>query len=363
MLKFARISAAAMLIACLGATVQAAPATDFYSTLLRRGVAAFDAGKHTEAVHNLRIAAFGFVDALDQYQIAQTYLALAHGGLGDESNARDALKKIVAAERQNGRFAVLELPGAVREAIHALAARLLTPMDVAILRQPARVETARATQPQRASPSQNAPQARTQTQTTSAPRPVEVSPASTTPPQTRQAVPPAATQTPARPTPPPVTEPVRERQSSTPPAPPREAAPATPDRTTAPAPAPRPGRLSESETIKRLANADRALSTSKLSESRAIYRELLERGTLSRPQLLRVAEGLYRSRDFEPALEAFERLGALGEGEEPYRYYVAVALYETGRYARAKEVLRSALPFIEVTPDVARYQAKIEGAG
>ena len=115
--------------------------------------------------------------------------------------------------------------------------------------------------------------------------------------------------------------------------------------------------------MKRLANAEQALNSSRLTESRAIYRDLLERGALSRRLLLRVAEGLYRSRDFEPALEAFERLGDLGQGEEPYRYYIAVALYETGRYARAKEVLRSALPFIEITPDVARYQAKIEGAG
>jgi hypothetical protein len=55
-------------------------------------------------------------------------------------------------------------------------------------------------------------------------------------------------------------------------------------------------------------------------------------------------------------------VGTLARGEEPYRYYLAVALYETGQYARAKQELADVLPFIEITPDVARYRTKIEGA-
>ena len=78
--------------------------------------------------------------------------------------------------------------------------------------------------------------------------------------------------------------------------------------------------------------------------------------------LIRVAEGLYRSRDFAAALNAFARVGTLRRGEEPYRYYIAVAAYETGDYARAKKELAAALPYIEITPDVARYRTRIEGA-
>ena len=78
--------------------------------------------------------------------------------------------------------------------------------------------------------------------------------------------------------------------------------------------------------------------------------------------LIRIGEGLYRSRDFAPALTAFRRLGTLRPGEEPYRYYIAVALFETGDFAGAKRELTTALPFIEITPDVQRYRVKIEAA-
>ena len=93
-----------------------------------------------------------------------------------------------------------------------------------------------------------------------------------------------------------------------------------------------------------------------------MYREVLAQPSLDRDTLLRIAEGLYRSRDFAAVLSAFKRVGTLQRGEEPYGYYIAVALYETGDYAGAKRTLSTALPFIEVTPDVARYQLKINGA-
>lgn len=112
----------------------------------------------------------------------------------------------------------------------------------------------------------------------------------------------------------------------------------------------------------RFAAAEHALNSAKLSEARAIYRELFSLTSLDRSQLLRLAEGFYRSRDFANSLRAFERLGSLRRGEEPYRYYIAVSLYETGQYARAKQELAAVLPYIEVTPDVARYRSKIEGA-
>jgi tetratricopeptide (TPR) repeat protein len=69
---------------------------------------------------------------------------------------------------------------------------------------------------------------------------------------------------------------------------------------------------------------------------------------------------LYRARDFEGALAAFAKLAPLRRGEEPYHYYMAVAFYETGQYARAKAELTAAVPFIEITPDVARYRTKID---
>jgi tetratricopeptide (TPR) repeat protein len=113
---------------------------------------------------------------------------------------------------------------------------------------------------------------------------------------------------------------------------------------------------------RRIADADKALGRNDLPTARAIYRDLLENGSFDHAGYVRLAEGLYRSRAFADSLRAFERGGGLRKGEEPYHFYMAVALYETGRYDDAKRELAAALPYIEVTPDVARYRAKIEGA-
>jgi hypothetical protein len=107
-----------------------------------------------------------------------------------------------------------------------------------------------------------------------------------------------------------------------------------------------------------LASADRALAADDLLTARAVYRQNLETAS-DRATLLRIAEGLYRARDFAGALLAFDRVGELRSAEQPYRYYRAVAYYETGDYVRAQAELQAALPYIEITDDVAGYRAKI----
>ena len=111
-----------------------------------------------------------------------------------------------------------------------------------------------------------------------------------------------------------------------------------------------------------LTDADRAVKTGDLAMARSLYRTIVDAPQLSHAAALRAGEGAYRSRDFATAIRAFQRAGSIGKGEEQYHYYYAVALYENGLYAEAKRELHAALPYIEVTPDVARYQTKIEGA-
>jgi hypothetical protein len=106
----------------------------------------------------------------------------------------------------------------------------------------------------------------------------------------------------------------------------------------------------------------RALESAQLQESRRIFHELLDTPGLDHETLIHVGEGLYRGRDFPGALAAFAKVGTLGRGEEPYHYYIAVAAFETGHFTQAKDELAKALPYIEITPDVARYRTKIEGA-
>jgi hypothetical protein len=375
--------ASALITMLLGAALTASAATpnEFYASLLRRGIAAYDAHRYEDAARSLRLAAFGFVEVVDQYQTAHVYLALTHERLGSEDRARDSARRIVAAQRIDSRFMGLALPQPVRTAFEALAARLLTAPEVQMLRRPSTNATATntttttappvatAAQPPRATPTQpgTTPATTQPSTTTTTTRPATTTPpATTTTPQTTTTQPPVTTTRPATTPQPPVTTPpattTQPRPSTTqPPAttarPQPQPQPATPPRTTTTAPRP----LTASEVASRLNAAERALTASNLDEARRLYRELLN-GSLERASIVRVAEGLYRARDFSGALSAFQRLGTLQRGEEPYRYYVAVALYETGQYERAKRELAAALPFIEITPDVARYRTRIEGA-
>ena len=417
-----RLSAALTLMLCIGWPLHAAPAAEFYTTLLNRGVVSFNAGRHQEAVQQLRIAAFGFVDSPDLYQTAQTYLTVAHQRLGDTERAREAARKIVAAQRVGPRFGAIELPVPLRNAFDTAAASLLNPVELTTLRggattNPVPSSTASAP-PQTSAPRPQPPVQQTVPATAAAPaqnpvtrnpavaEPAQQRPATTTTTRSTEITIPFPAQQPAtgtaRPqgdrTPsttagssaPAATAPASTSSSSTsgaavtpsrsssesssqPASPSRVPAtsgstapalsrPATNPAATAPPRPAAPAALSATEVSSRLANAERSLGAARLSDARAIYRDLLSRPGVERSSLLRLAEGLYRSRDFANALEAFRRLGTLTRSEEPYRYYIAVALYETGDYARARQELATVLPFIEVTPDVARYRAKIDGS-
>jgi tetratricopeptide (TPR) repeat protein len=130
----------------------------------------------------------------------------------------------------------------------------------------------------------------------------------------------------------------------------------------APTPTPPPGTAPAGDSAIALAAAERALNAGETARARQQYESMLAAASLPHMTLLRIGEGMYRARDFRGAVRAFERAGAFAKGEEPFRYYYAVSLYESGRYADAKRELAASLPYIEPTPDVQRYRAKIEQA-
>lgn len=343
------------------ATAFAATAADFYLNLMRRGISDFNAGRFQPAVNQLQIAAFGLLEAVEQFQTAQVYIAVASDRLGREADARRAAQRVIAAERVQRHFTSLALPGEVRTAFHGVVRRLLTSDEQAILNR-ASSETTTATtstppavtqpSPQRTTPSPVQTQTPTQTPARTPAQTPAQTPVTTKPPRVveERVVPvePPRTSTTTQPQPQPQT-PATTRPTTT--------QPQRPAQQQTPAPAPRP-----IDAGTRVAEAERLLDLNRLNEARAIYREVLNAGTLGRETLLRVAEGTYRARDFASTVRAVDRAGTLRGGEEPYRYYLAVALYETGAYARAKRELAAALPFIEITPTVARYRARIEAA-
>jgi len=388
----------------------AATPSEFYANLLRRGVASYEANRYPDAARQLRIAAFGLVDVVDQYQLAQMYLALTNDKLGLKDRAQDSVHRVIAAERVERKYASVPVTPAVRSAFEALATRLLTPSDLAILRggpiPPPPPPTSTTTRPVTAVPQTATPPRSTSTaasQTATPPRGTTTVPQTSAQQTSTQQTSTQQTSTPARPPAPQSSQPAIATpapQSTTPantapqtastavpaPAKPKPQPPAvkpavkpptttaTATTTTAPSvgrggpveparpAAPIPRSLTASEITTRLAAAERALNGANLVDARRGYRELLAAPGLDHDSLIRVAEGLYRALDFASALSTFNRIGTLRGGEEPYRYYVAVAAYETGDYARAKKELAAALPYIEVTADVAHYRTRIEGA-
>src|SRR5205823_1863163 len=115
----------------------------------------------------------------------------------------------------------------------------------------------------------------------------------------------------------------------------------------APAPVPVPININAQLTL-----ADKALERNDLAAARAIYQTIIGQPSLDHATLIRLGEQSYRARDFATAVRAFTRSG-FASSEQPYRYYYAVALYETKQYAAAKRELAQALPYIEITEDVA----------
>ena len=370
-----------LLLAALAVATPALAATpsEFYLALLKRGASEVEAGRHSDSVTPLRLAAFGFVDSVENYETAQVYLTVAYDRLSQPDQAREAATRVVAAERVERRYATLPLPPSIRTAFDAIARKILASSDVAALTAPpvapSQVKpivppaaTARAT-----TPAQKPPTAVAGTNGVKTVAPTET-PKQIAKPVEKPAVIPGPPRVEEKPAPTPiVSKPPAQTPKSTPTPTPVQVKPTPPVpaqvkptpsapvqvKPAPPAPQPQPSRV---DVPARLATAERALTAANLAAARRVYRELLAQPSLDRVTLIRIGEGLYRARDFGGALSAFQRLGPLRAGEEPYRYYIAVALFETGDYERARKELAAALPHIEITPDVARYRSKIEGS-
>lgn len=333
-----------LLALSIGATATAATPNDFYMGLLRRGAADVEAGRFNDALTPLRLAAFGLVETIDQYETALAYLTIALDRTGDATRTRDALQRILAAERVQRKFATLTFPPSIRASFDAVARKVLTSAEVASLSATSVATPSATPRPPVETPSRG---------TADQPR--------TEQPRTATTQPSTQTQTSAQPANPPATKPADPKPAVTIP----QQQSSAPLVLKPPPPPPPPAPQQQAPRIDvpaRLAAAERALGAANLVEAKKIYRELLDAPNVDHATAIRIAEGLYRARDFAGTLTAFQRVGTLRPGEEAYRYYIAVAAYETGQFERAKRELANALPYIEATADVQRYRVKIEAA-
>jgi len=133
--------------------------------------------------------------------------------------------------------------------------------------------------------------------------------------------------------------------------------------TQAPLPTPAPSRsasLSGSEALTALRQANDFVTAGEHAAAHELYVRLAGDRNVTREVLAESAVGLYRIASYDESVAAFRRMDVFARGEEDLRYYFAVALYETGAYREAQKELSCALPFIQVTDDVARYRLKIE---
>ena len=145
------------------------------------------------------------------------------------------------------------------------------------------------------------------------------------------------------------------------PAPPPVAAVAQPPALEpAPAPAPVPSPAPPPIIDPTLDQAASLAANGQPDQARRVYLALLNAANVSRATIAASAQGLYRLGDYAHAVEAFRNLGTFAPSESDLRYYNAVSLFETGRYDDAKKELACALPYIQITADVARYRDKIQ---
>ncbi|HUO85397.1 MAG TPA: tetratricopeptide repeat protein, partial [Thermoanaerobaculia bacterium] len=130
---------------------------EFHLRLLERGMASYAAGDHTRAVRELHLAAFGFLEALPQYETAQVYLALSHQALGNTDDARKAIANLLRAEQVRPTYRALQLNPAVKSSFEQVFSRLVPetrlPGDAgAVAQQPGSPGVSRPPEPSPQSP-------------------------------------------------------------------------------------------------------------------------------------------------------------------------------------------------------------------
>lgn len=110
---------------------------EFYEGLYQRGMTHFRAGDYQSSFDELHLAAFGFLDQPEKVETIEIYAALAANRLGNEALTREALIRIVSAEKIQPHFQSVTIPEAVRAEIVRTSEILLTREERSVLRGPA----------------------------------------------------------------------------------------------------------------------------------------------------------------------------------------------------------------------------------
>jgi hypothetical protein len=104
-------------------SVRVARGEDFYEARLRGGQASFHAKLYPDALDQLRIAAFGFLDRPPLLSEALVYLTLTQVAAGKGSDADATVARFLEVERRFSPYAQLQLDPAARVEFEALLTR------------------------------------------------------------------------------------------------------------------------------------------------------------------------------------------------------------------------------------------------
>ena len=276
----------------------ATPADDFYLVRLQAGKAEAAAGRHYEAIDDFRIASFGFLDQPVLLVEGLARLSLAQAAAGRTEDADATMRRLVEIERKYDGWARTDLEPQTRAAFTALLGKRLGAEATKVLELP---------------PVVPAPTAVPTAVPTPVPTPV-----------------PAPSPAPAQPGP--------------------EAAASA----TAPAPVP---VVAPAATI--LAESKALVSQGRYAEN---HRKLVA-AVAADPKDRDLRKGLLEAasltKDWGTAVAQLAPLKPFRDGEEPWMFYAAVALQETGATAEARALAEKALPRLNRSPFVDYYARKI----
>lgn len=303
----------------------------FYETRLAAGKQAYVEKRMPDAVTDLRIAAFGFLERPALLSETLVWLALAESASNRPERVRWALTRFLEVETKFRPYKQLLLDAPSRAAFEKILVATLSQDSIASIPTLAELVTRRPQAPAKAAAAKPAP-----------------------PPATSQKIVPvpAVALQPIVPKPVPAPTPTSAAAQQTSAA--RE--PQTmPD--VQPRPAVPPADEQAAETIEK---AKSLLNQNKNEEAFKALTALVAK-TPSRTARKYLLHAATRTHQWQLAVSQIPQVEPFLTGEEVTMFYAAIALYQTGKIAAARPLLERSLPGVNPSPFVDEYKQRILG--
>ena len=320
-------------------TTAAADAPPFYTAMLQRGIVAFEKGENARALDLLRIAAFGMIDEIPQYETAQLYMVLAAEKIHNLEDAQAAARKFAAAEHLAPSYASLTVDGALRHDFEHWMPTLLTQEQMAAL--PALSQIALRGAKNWSEVIDLYTEVRTRRRLTGDETATlfnayvqagRISDAAGMRPLLTPAILSSSAEAASL-------AKVPIQASNTPPMTSAGAA---------------------GDVSAQLKEADRAIGEAHFGMARQIYLKLSAQANTSRALSLEIARGLHRASALKESSTLYQRLYPLQRGEEQHMVAEAVNRYELGDLATARLLVGRAVAGTSRTPELSLYLPRIE---